>query len=204
MPVCLIALIGGMSTGTTALYGTGLDFASVFPRFSRAQATVFIGILAIIAIFVGRFSFNVVQSISTFAVLIVTCTAPWMVVMTIGWIVRRGWYDSDSLQVFNRRQVGGRYWFARGWNYRGLVAWLLAAVIGICFVNLPGQFVGPLGDLAGGIDLSIPLGLGAAVVLYPLLLWLFPEPADAYGPQGPRFVRVGPPANTPIRPAERG
>ena len=120
LPVCLIALIGGMSTGTTALYGTGLDFSSVFPRFSRVQATVFIGAIAIAFIFVGRFAFNVVQSISTFAVLIVTCTAPWMVVMMIGWFVRRGWYDSDALQVFNRRQRGGRYWFTHGWNWRGL------------------------------------------------------------------------------------
>lgn len=198
VPVCLIALIGGMSTGTTALYGTGLDFSSVFPRFSRVQATVFIGVLAIGFIFVGRFAFNVVQSISTFAVLIVTCTAPWMVVMMIGWVVRRGWYDSDSLQVFNRRQRGGRYWFRNGWNWRGLTAWLVSAGLSLCFVNLPGQFVGPLGDLASGVDLSIPVGLGVAAVLYPLLLIAFPEPADAFGPAGPRFVRAGAPAGIPI------
>lgn len=40
------------------------------------KATVFIGVIAITFIIVGRFAFNVVQSISTFAVLIVTCTAP--------------------------------------------------------------------------------------------------------------------------------
>jgi purine-cytosine permease-like protein len=198
VPVCLIALIGGMSTGTTALYGTGLDFSSVFPRFNRVQATLFIGTIAIGFIFVGRFAFDVVQSISTFAVLIVTCTAPWMVVMMIGWVVRRGWYDSDSLQVFNRRQSGGRYWFAHGWNWRGLLAWLAPAALSICFVNLPGQFVGPLGDLANGIDLSIPVGIGLAAVLYPALLFLFPEPADAFGPEGPRVVPAGPAAATPI------
>lgn len=198
IPVCLIALIGGMSTGTTALYGTGLDFSSVFPRFSRVQATVFIGVLAIGFIFVGRFAFNVVQSISTFAVLIVTCTAPWMVVMMIGWFVRRGWYDSDALQVFNRRQRGGRYWFRHGWNWRGLGAWLTAAAMSICFVNLPGQFVGPFGNLAAGIDLSIPVGLGIAAVLYPVLLFAFPEPRDAFGPHGPRLVPTGAPANSPI------
>ena len=126
LPLCLIALIGGMSTGTTALYGTGLDFSSVFPQFSRVQATLFIGALSMAFIFVGRFAFNLVQSISTFAVLIVTCTAPWMVVMMIGFVTRRGWYDSDALQVFNRRQRGGRYWFNHGWNWRGLGAWLLA------------------------------------------------------------------------------
>lgn len=197
LPVCLIALIGGMSTGTTALYGTGLDFSSVFPRFNRVQATLFIGAIAIAFIFIGRFAFDVVQSISTFSVLIVTCTAPWMVVMMIGWVVRRGWYDSDSLQVFNRRQKGGRYWFAHGWNWRGLVGWLLPAGLSICFVNLPGQFVGPLA-LSNGIDLSIPVGLGLAVLLYPALLFLFPEPADAFGPEGPRFVPAGPASTNKI------
>ncbi|MFT4265512.1 MAG: cytosine permease, partial [Nocardioides sp.] len=198
VPVCLIALIGGLSTGTTALYGTGLDFSSVFPRFSRVQATLFIGVLSIAFIFIGRFAFDAVTSISTFAVLIVTCTAPWMVVMMLGWVVRRGWYDSDSLQVFNRRQRGGRYWFAHGWNWRGLLAWLSSAAIGLCFVNLPGQFVGPLGDLANGVDLSIPLGLGLAAVLYPALLVAFPEPRDAFGPDGPRWVPAGPAADHPI------
>lgn len=197
-PVCLIALIGGMSTGTTALYGTGLDFSSVFPRFNRVQATALIGSIAIAFIFAGRFIFNVVQSISTFAALIVTCTAPWMLVMMIGWFVRRGWYDSDSLQVFNRRQRGGRYWFTDGWNWRGLGPWLAAAALGICFVNLPGQFVGPLGEWAGGVDLSIPVGLGLSALLYPAVLWLFPEPRDAFGPDGPRSVPVGPPAEIPV------
>ena len=157
LPLCLIALIGGMSTGTTSLYGTGLDFSSVFPQFSRVQATLFIGVLSIAFIFVGRFALNLVQSISTFAMLIITCTAPWMVVMMLGFVTRRGWYDADALQVFNRRQRGGRYWFNHGWNWRGLSAWLLSAALGLLFTNIPGQFVGPLGDLAGGVDISLPL-----------------------------------------------
>ncbi len=45
LPVCLIAVIGGMSTGTTSLYGTGLDMSSVFPRLlNRVQATLLIGL----------------------------------------------------------------------------------------------------------------------------------------------------------------
>jgi purine-cytosine permease-like protein len=198
IPVCVIALIGGMSTGTTALYGTGLDFSSVFPRFNRIQATVFIGAIAIVFIFIGRFAFNVVQSISTFAVLIITCTAPWMVVMMIGWFVRRGWYDSDSLQVFNRRQRGGRYWFRHGFNWRGILGWLVPAVVALGFVNIPGQFVGALGNLAGGVDLSIPLGIGLAAILYPALLFFFTEPRDAFGPGGARVVPGSAPANQPI------
>ncbi|MFI6480202.1 purine-cytosine permease family protein [Nonomuraea sp. NPDC050663] len=197
VPVCLIALIGGMSTGTTSLYGTGLDFSSVFPRFSRVQATLFIGILSIVFIFVGRFAANLTASISTFATLIITCTAPWMIIMTLGYVTRRGWYDPEALQVFNRRQRGGRYWFAHGWNWRGLTAWITAALVALLFVNLPGQFVGPFGELAGGVDISLPLGLALAALLYLALLTLFPEPREVFGPQGPRWVRS---ADTPVPP----
>jgi purine-cytosine permease-like protein len=176
LPVCVIAIVGGLSTGTTALYGTGLDMSSIFPRLlSRVQATLLIGIIAIAFIFIGRFAFNLVQSVSTFAVLIVTCTSPWMVIMIIGMIACQGAYHSDDLHVFSRGQRGGRYWFHHGWNWRGLGAWIPSAIVGLCLVNIPGQFVGPLGELAGGIDVSLPVTLGLAALLYLVLLRIFPE-----------------------------
>ncbi|MFI6374153.1 purine-cytosine permease family protein [Streptomyces sp. NPDC050546] len=190
LPVCLLALIGGMATGTTALYGTGLDFSSVFPRLSRVRATLLVGALSIAFIFAGRFGLDLVRSISTFATVIITCTTPWMVVMMLGYWTRRGWYDPEALQVFNRRQRGGRYWFAHGWNWRGMTAWWVSAVLGVLFTNIPGQFVGPLGDLAGGVDISLPLSLAVAAVLFLALLWLFPEPRAVYGPEGARLART--------------
>ncbi len=203
LPVCLIAVIGGMSTGTTALYGTGLDMSSVFPRLlSRAGATLLIGVAAIAFIFIGRFAFNLVQSVSTFAVLIITCTSPWMIIMILGLITRRGYYHADDLQVFTRGERGGRYWFNHGWNWRGMGAWIPSALVGLCFVNLPGQFVGALGELAGGIDISLPITLGMAAVLYLALINLFPEPAAVYGPQGPRWVFRKQAACAPLPSAE--
>jgi purine-cytosine permease-like protein len=199
LPVCLLAVIGGLSTGTTALYGTGLDLSSVLPRLlTRVRATLLIGLAAIAFIFIGRFSFNLVQSVSTFAVLIVTCTSPWMVIMILGLLVRRGFYCPDDLQVFTRGERGGRYWFHHGWNWRGMGAWIPSALLGLAFVNLPGQFVGPLGELAGGIDLSLPLSLGSAALLYLVLLQLFPEPAAVYGPAGARRPRR--PADVSLEP----
>ena len=53
-PLLLLAILGGFSTGTTALYGTGLDFSSVFPKLSRVQATLLIGSFTIGLIFIGR------------------------------------------------------------------------------------------------------------------------------------------------------
>jgi hypothetical protein len=48
------------------------------------------------------------------------------------------------------------------------------------------------------VDLSIPVSIGLATILYPVVLWLFPEPADAFGPAGPRFVRAAAPKNVAI------
>lgn len=76
---------------------------------------------------------------------------------------------------------------------------LPGALAGLCFVNLPGQFVGPLGELAGGIDISLPVTLGTAALLYLVLLAIFPEPAAVYGPKGPRWVPSGKTSQTSLQ-----
>lgn len=192
LPMCLIAIIGGMSTGTTALYGTGLDVSSMFPRWlNRVRATLLIGTLAIAFIFIGRFWFNLVESVATFSTLIDTFSCPWTAIMVIGYVTRRGFYLADDLQVFNRGLRGGHYWFTHGWNLRAMGAWLPAAFLGLSFVNLPGQLVGPLGNLAGGLDLSVPVSLVVGGMLYFVLLSAYPEADGVYGPRGRFVVRGG-------------
>ena len=188
LPVCPIAVIGGMSTGTTSPYGTGLDMSSVFPRLlAGAGHGADRGRLDRLHL---RRPLRLQPGAerSTFAVLIVTCTTPWMVIMLIGLLTRRGFYRPDDLQVFTRGQRGGallvraRLELARNGrldSQRGSRPGRQPA----------GQFVGPLGELAGGIDLSLPVALGLAALLYLALLRLFPEPPCVYGPQGPRWVR---------------
>jgi purine-cytosine permease-like protein len=184
----VVAFLGGMSTGVTSLYGTGLDFSSVFPRLSRVQASLFIGILAFVFILVGRLAFNLLDSVNAFIGAIVICTTPWMIIMTIGYIVRRGYYSPQAVQVFNRGQVGGPYWFSGGINWRGMVAWVPAAVIGLMFANYPPLIEGPFRNSAGGVDISLPVTLGVAAVVYLALLFARPEPRYVFGPDGPRFV----------------
>lgn len=196
-PLFALAILSGMSTGTTSLYGTGLDFSSVLPRLSRPQATLLIGSLACGLIFIGRFYFSLQASINTLITLIVVTTTPWMVIMMIGYLVRRGYYLPEAMQVFNRGQAGGAYWFSGGWNIPGMTAWVLSAGLALLTVNSPGQFVGWLGNLAGGVDLSLVAALILPAILYPLCLFLFPEPRDVFGPRGPRFV---PASERPIAP----
>ncbi|MDP9384963.1 MAG: cytosine permease [Actinomycetota bacterium] len=194
VPVAIIAVIGGLSTGTTSLYGTGLDFSSVFPFLSRLQSTLLVGTIATAIVLIALYTGEIITAIITFATLIIVCTTPWVVIMTLGYIARRGVYHPDDLQVFNRGQRGGRYWFSGGFNWRGMAAWLPAALVGLFFVNIPEQFEGPLRNTFGGnlegVDVSLALVIILAAVLYTLLELLFPEPREVYGTEGPRLFRA--------------
>ncbi len=184
----VVAFLGGLSTGITSLYGTGLDFSSVFPRLSRVQASLFIGTLAFVFILVGRLAFDLVSSVNAFIGAIVICTTPWMVIMTIGYVVRRGYYSESDLQVFNQGRTGGLYWFRDGVNWRGMIAWIPSAVLGLLFANYPPLIEGPLRNAAGGVDLSLVVAIGLAAVVYLGMLFAFPEPRYVFGPDGPRWV----------------
>jgi purine-cytosine permease-like protein len=184
----VVAFLGGLSTGITSLYGTGLDFSSVFPRLSRVHASLFIGALAFVFILVGRLAFDLISSVNAFIGAIVICTTPWMVIMTIGSVVRRGHYSEVDLQVFNQGRTGGLYWFSNGVNWRGMAAWIPAAVAGLLFANYPPLIEGPFRDVANGIDLSLLVAIGLAAVVYVVMLFAFPEPRYVFGPEGPRWV----------------
>lgn len=184
----VVAFIGGLSTGTTSLYGTGLDFSSVFPKLSRVQATIGIGVVAFLFILGGRLFFDLLGSVNAFIGAIVVTTTPWMVIMAIGYFVRRGHYEVRDLQVFNEGKKGGRYWFSNGFNWRGMTAWIVSAVLGLQFAYFPPVIEGMWSGVAGGVDLSLVVAIGSAAVLYIGSLIIFPEPDYVFGPKGPRLV----------------
>ena len=204
----VVAVLGGMSTGVTSLYGTGLDFSSVLPRLSRVRASLVIGALSFVFIVVGRLAFDLVGSVNAFIGAIVICTTPWMVIMTLGYVVRRGHYDPVAVQVFNQGSRGRVYWFSGGVNWRGMVAWIPSAVIGLLFANYPPLIVGPFTNAFGGVDVSLPVALLLAAVLYLGSLYLVPGAAlrlRAAGPAlGAQRAGRGPADHRPGPPARRG
>ncbi|MFK8399929.1 purine-cytosine permease family protein [Pseudomonas sp. BGr12] len=189
-PLLLLALLSGMSTGTLNLYGTGLDFSSVIPRFNRVQSTLFVGFIACVLIYVGRFAYNLVDAITTTLSLIVVMTTPWLVIMVIGFINRRGFYLPDALQVFNRKQEGGAYWFWRGWHVPAMTTWVVSATAAVMTVNMGTSFTGWAGNMAGGVDISLMVAIVLPAILYPLLLIVMPEPKAVFGPRGSRWFPV--------------
>lgn len=190
IPLLLLALLSGMSTGTLNLYGTGLDFSSVIPKFNRVQSTLLVGFISCVLIYVGRFAFNLVDAMSTILSLIVVMTTPWVIIMLLGFINRRGHYLPDALQVFNRKQTGGAYWFRSGWNVPAMSVWVVSAVIALMTVNMGQNFTGWFGNLAGGIDISLVVAIILPAVLYPIMLSIYPEPKAVFGPNGSAWSPV--------------
>ncbi|MGY1679705.1 cytosine permease [Geodermatophilus sp. SYSU D01176] len=121
-----------------------------------------------------------------------------MVFMMTGYWVRRGSYSTEDVQVFNQGRVGGRYWFSDGVNWRDMAAWIPSAVVGLLFANYPPLIEGPFRNATGGVDISLPMSLDLAAVVYLPLLFAFPEPRYVFGPAGPRLVPARESAMPPV------
>ncbi len=196
LPIVALALVTGVAAITTLLYGPGLDFSAVVPGLSRFHATLIMSAVLIGVVYAGLFSIGFVSLIILLATLLVVCTTTWCVIMAIGLATRRMWYDPEALQVFNRRQTGGIYWFKNGYNWRAVSAWAIASTVGLLAVNIADQFEGPIASVAvslgvnslAGIDLSLVLAILLAATLYLSLLFIFPEPRSVFGSKGPWLV----------------
>lgn len=172
--VILFGLLGSFGQGSVCVYGTGLDFSSLIPRLARVPATLAVSASSLVLVLVGRFVWNVVDSISAFVILLVVISTPWVIINLLGFLYRRGQYDVVDLKVFNVGERGGIYWFTGGWNLRAVGAFVPAVVVGLLCLNTT-LYTGPWSNVANGVDMSLLAAALVAVVVYPLLNLLFPE-----------------------------
>jgi purine-cytosine permease-like protein len=196
LAIMIIGLVAGTAQGVINMYGTGLDMSSIVPRLSRVQATLVVGAIAFALVYLGTFVWDAVDSVSAFLALLAVVGTPWIVINAIGFWNRRGWYDPDDLQVFNRGQRGGRYWFSAGLNWRALAAWLPASALGLLFVNTT-LYIGPLNSSAGDVDIGCIVSGVLGGLVYLGLLAAFPEDADVFGEEGAALGMRGAPAAQP-------
>lgn len=117
-------------------------------------------------LYLGVFVFDAVESVTAMTVALNAVITPWVAILAIGALRnRRSGYDPQDLQAFAAGRRGGRYWFTGGWNVPAVAAWISGATFGVLAVNT-NLYVGPLADIAGGVDVST-IGSGAiAAVTY--------------------------------------
>jgi purine-cytosine permease-like protein len=175
VPLVIVGLIGSLGQSTVCIYSNGLDFSSIFPIFKRVTATIILSAIGVLFIFLGTLVWNVENTVAAFVSLFGVVVAPWISIVIVGHFLRHGTYDTDALQVFNRGQRGGIYWYVGGWNLRAALSWLAASGVGLLFLTTS-LYVGPWSDAANGIDLSWISAMILGGVLYYLATRVFPEP----------------------------
>lgn len=163
MPLFLIATFGSMGNAAVMLYSMGLDLDAIAPKLTRKWATLIAALIATILVFLGHFVWDAQGAMTSFVLMLTAIGTPWAVIILLDYFQRRGIYDKDALQIYNRGTKGGAYWYYAGWNINAAIAWLVGAVIGLAFVSTT-LYEGPLVVLTGKIDLSfIFSGLGAGL-----------------------------------------
>jgi purine-cytosine permease-like protein len=175
--ILLMIAPGGLANIESAamcVYNAALDVHAVFWRLTRAQLTFVMSAIGLAGAYIALITFNAITSIEAFATLmLVTCT-PWMVIMTIGHLMRRGRYQPMDLQAFADRATTGVYWFTGGFNIKAFVAWSAAVAVGMLFTSTS-IITGPLTSHVNGIDLSFTSAGVVGAVLYYALAKMFPE-----------------------------
>lgn len=172
--VLALGLLGAVGLGATTVYSSGLDLDAILPRLTRFQATLVVGVASVVLVYVGALALDAQDSVTAISVLLVAVGSPWAAIVGIGYILARGAYQLEDLQVFNRGRRGGAYWFTRGWNLRAAIAWAAGAAFGLLAVDTT-LYTGPIADIADGVDVSF---LGAGLIsgsIYLCLRAAFPE-----------------------------
>src|SRR6478735_1363370 len=167
LPIVVISVLGGLSQGVLCIYASGLDLEGLTPKLRRTQTTIITAAVAIVLLYLGVFVFDAVDSVTAMTVALNAVITPWVAVLAIGALrnrLRGIEYDAVDLQAFTQGRRGGRYWYAKGWNIPAVLAWVVGATFGVLAVNTS-LYVGPLADIAGGVDLStFGSGVLAAVI----------------------------------------
>jgi purine-cytosine permease-like protein len=174
-----MGLASGTAQAVINTYGTGLDTSAMIPKLSRVQATLVACSLATVLVYVGHFYSSIAVGVGVFVAVLACVTVPWIVMIAMGHWRRRGYYDVDDLQVFNRGLKGGVYWFWHGFNRPAIAVWSLSIAVALLFSS-NSWFMGPGAALFGGADIGFLVGGVVAAVLYPLTLRFFPDPREVY------------------------
>ncbi|MHA6804344.1 purine-cytosine permease family protein [Salinifilum ghardaiensis] len=187
-PLLLSGLFGTVGNAGVLIYSMGLDLDAIVPPLSRVVATTLVSALSTVLVFLGYFVWDAQNAVTAFVLLLTAVGTPWAVVTLFGFARCRGDYDSESLQVYNRRATGGLYWYAAGWNPRAVLAWAIGSAAGLLSVDTA-LYTGPLLRLTGGIDVSFLVAATVTAAAFGALTLGRPHPRPPREQQSARPVR---------------
>jgi len=150
------------------LYSMGLDMDAILPRLSRLHSTLVVSGIATGLVFIGKFLYNAESAVTNACLFLTALGTAWISIALFGYYRMGGTFHKEDLQVFNRRQHGGIYWYQAGWSVKATIAWVLGSISGILGISSV-DYTGPLASALGGVDCSVIAPAVVSISLYWLM-----------------------------------
>ncbi|MET9778093.1 cytosine permease [Streptomyces sp. NPDC006367] len=164
-PVFLLALVlGTIAINALTAYSAGLALQAVGLRIPRARSVLADGTAAVALTLYGLLISDFLDTVSNVLQLTVVLLGPAMAVYATDILLRRNRYDGSALMD---ESAGGPYWFTAGFRPAGALA--LAGGVAASALCVNTLYTGPVARALDGVDLSLPVGLVVAALLYALL-----------------------------------
>lgn len=118
----LLLVAGSWTTNVTNVYAGGIALAQI-TGVDRAYTTIATGLIGAALAVGGIYS---IGGINNFLTALTVSLVPTTGVLLVHYYAFEGSFDADEL--FN---VGGEYWYLRGWNPTALLAWAVGAAFAV-------------------------------------------------------------------------
>lgn len=162
-PFFLLALIlGTVAINAMTAYSSGLALQSVGVRIRRSFSVLVDGALAVALTLYALLVSNFLDTVSSVLQLTVCLLGPSMAIYATDILLRRNRYDGPAL---TDETPGSRYWYTAGVNWAGATALIVATAAASLCVRTE-LYEGPVARALGSVDLSLPVGMTVAALLY--------------------------------------
>jgi nucleobase:cation symporter-1, NCS1 family len=159
-----VALLGLLTMTSLNYYGGSLTLLSVADSFRPLRPTRSKRVLSVLAVGVAAHTIayavsgDFVRGFSDLLSILLCLFTPWTAINLVDfYLVRRARYSIR--EIFNPHGLYGR------WNWRGLTAYAAGFAAMLPFVNTE-LFEGPVARALDGADVSMPVGLAVAALIY--------------------------------------
>ncbi|MFE5733058.1 purine-cytosine permease family protein [Streptomyces sp. NPDC056528] len=166
VPVFLLALVlGTIAINALTAYSAGLALQAVGLRVRRSVSVLLDGAVAVALTLYGVLVSDFLDTVSNALQVITVLVGPLTAVYAADVLLRRCRYDGVAL---SDETPGSPFWYTAGVNRAGALALVAGVAAGALCVNT--LYTGPVATALGGLDLSLPVGMGVSAALYALLM----------------------------------
>ncbi|WP_341974296.1 cytosine permease [Microbacterium sp. LWO13-1.2] len=166
-PVLVIGvIINTIALNAMTAYTSSMALQAIGFRLRRIPAAIIVGVVGTALTIYLVLSSNLVEAANLMLQFLVVVSGPAMAIFVVDVILRR--YDYDGVDLFHDRP-GAQFWYSAGWSIPGITA-LIVGGIATALCLSTSVWSGPVAEITGYIDLSVPVGMLVAAVLYAGLL----------------------------------